>query len=37
MTPLTQLSLINPEDVAKMLGLSVVYIYQFAQRGKLPS
>ena len=27
MTPVTQLSLIRPEEVAKILGCSVVYIY----------
>lgn len=37
MTPVTQLSLIRPEDVAKILGCSVVYIYKLAQRGDLPS
>jgi excisionase family DNA binding protein len=36
-TPLTQLSLIRPEEVAKILGCSVVYIYKLAQRGELPS
>lgn len=28
MTPITQLSLIRPDDVAKILGCSVVYIYK---------
>ncbi len=37
MTPLTQLSLIRPGEVAKILGCSVVYIYKLAQRGELPS
>ena len=37
MTPITELSLIRPEEVAKILGCSVVYIYKLAQRGELPS
>jgi excisionase family DNA binding protein len=37
LTPITQLSLIRPEEVAKILGCSVVYIYKLAQRGELPS
>lgn len=37
MTLHTQMSLIRPEDVAKILGCSVVYIYKLAQRGELPS
>lgn len=37
MTPLIQLSLIRPEEVAKILGCSVVYIYRLSQRGELPS
>ena len=28
---------IRPEEVAKILGCSVVYIYKLAQRGELPS
>jgi excisionase family DNA binding protein len=31
------MSLIRPEDEAKILGCSVVYIYKLAQRGQLPS
>jgi excisionase family DNA binding protein len=37
LTPIAQLSLIPPEEVAKILGFSVVYIYKLAQRGELPS
>lgn len=37
MTPITQLSLIKPEEVANILGCSIVYIYKLAQRGELPS
>jgi excisionase family DNA binding protein len=37
LTPVTQLSLIRPEEVAKILGCSVVYIYKLAQRGVPPS
>ncbi len=37
MTPHTHVSLIRLEEVAKILGCSVVYIYKLAQRGELPS
>ncbi len=37
MTPHTHVSLIRPEEVAKILGCSVVYIYKLAQRSELPS
>jgi len=37
LTPITELSLIRPEEVAKILGCSFVYIYKLAQRGELPS